>query len=226
MGVLKKWLDKTSDKVFDFVKKEDKGFSLSPEDETLMDLRGEEANIESKLSRSVKESIGKNVANVDVTSSFVNVEWPKSGETMSRHMSEVIGKDGGDSYLSLTKGFGSEIHEGGVAESFGKKPISEFRVSGMSPDVGDFSYNVWTENDEEGNAKYFYGGLDKDKQRFKHEFDEETFNLWAGNLKERSERLYDATDEDMSSVENIRKVVKGEANVSVGTPYYDPPQDI
>tara|TARA_Y100001970_G_scaffold247684_1_gene316609 strand:- start:1612 stop:2292 length:681 start_codon:yes stop_codon:yes gene_type:complete len=226
MGVLKKWLDKTSDKVFDFVKKEDKGFSLSPENQTLMDLRGQEAHIDSRQSRSVRDSIGKSVANVDVYSDFVNVDYPKAGTSLSTFTSEVIGKDEGGGYLSYTEGAHEDIHKGGVAEGFGKKAIAEFTVSGMSPDVGDFSYDVWSEDDEEGNTKYFYGGLDKDKKRFEHEFDEETYNLWAGNLKERSERLYDATEEDMSSVENIRKMVKGKANVSVGTPYYDPPQDI
>ena len=177
-------------------------------------LESEEAVVKGGSSQTLASTgKGTDVADIDVYSSFTNVTHPKAGTKYAGAVSEVLG----DSYSNLAETWQSGVEKGSIASKLGEKTTGEFTVSGTSPDVGDFSYRAWSEPGKNGaDPKYFYSGKDKGGKSFTHEFSKETYGKWAKNLEDRSERLANVTDEDTSSIENIKKVVRGKPEVTAG----------
>jgi len=194
------------DKLMSAFKKDDASL-FNPD--AISGLESQQADVKSKTSK----RMGSNkVANVDVYSDLSSVNYPKAGTKLSESTSEVTA----DGYRSFSENAGKTVTKDSPADKAGKKTWGEFNVSGMDKSVGDYSYSAWQEEGDDGKSKYLFSGEDQDGKPFENELSEDTYNLWSTNLDERAERLADTTSTDTSSVENIKKLTRGKAEVSVG----------
>ena len=172
-------------------------------------LESQEAHVKSKTSTRIGS---KKIANVDVFSDYTSVDYPKAGTKFSESTSEVIA----DGYQNFSENSGKTVKKDSPADKAGKKTWGEFNVSGMDKSVGDYSYRAWQEEGDGGKNKYMFSGKDKDGKPFENELSEDTYNKWSTNLDERAERLANTTSADTSSVENIKRLTRGKAEVSTG----------